>query len=85
MKDYEKLFTTNLHSKLKKHIIGKIFVKIRSNDEIYIKIESIGNLKFEMVVPNFSERMMNGMTSEFVAYEVVNSYRNYILGKYFLK
>lgn len=60
-------------------------MKIRSNDEIYIKIESIGNLKFEMVVSNFSERIMNGMTSEFAAYEVVNTYRNYILGKYFLK
>ena len=41
MTDYEYLFSTNLHAKLKERIQGGIFVKVNENDSLVIKITSV--------------------------------------------
>ena len=39
MTDYEYLFSTNLHAKLKERIQGGIFVKINENDSLVVAIK----------------------------------------------
>ena len=39
MTDYEYLFSTNLHAKLKERIQGGIFVKVNENDSLVVAIK----------------------------------------------
>ena len=83
MKDYEYLFAMNLHARLKEMIEGKVFVKVKGNDKLYVKIESFGDLRYEVELPDFSEKVMNGLTSEYIVYEIVKRYKCFILERYF--
>lgn len=83
MTDYEYLFTTTLHQKLREKIVGKIFVKVTRNDELFVKIESYGGLEYRFYRSNFSESIVNGYTTDFAAYEVVTEFKKFIMNKYF--
>lgn len=83
MKDYEYLFAMNLHTRLKERIEGKVFVKVKENDNLYVKIESFGDLRYEVELLNFSERVINGLTSEYITYEIVKQYKRFVLERYF--
>ena len=48
MTDYEYLFSTNLHAKLKERIQGGIFVKVNENDSLVIKITRRDENNFDM-------------------------------------
>ena len=54
MTDYGYLFSMNLHAKLKEKIVGRIFVNVTYEDELHVKIESFGDLKYEWFVSNFA-------------------------------
>lgn len=84
MTDYEYLFTTTLHQKLREKIVGKIFVKVTRNDELFVKIESYGGLEYRFYRSNFSESIVNGYTTDFAAYEVVAEFKKFITNKYFV-
>ena len=84
MTDYEYLFTTALHQKLKDKIAGKIFVKVTQNDELFVKIESYGGLMLKSFRDNFSESLLNGYTTDFAAYEIVTEFKRFIMTKYFV-
>lgn len=84
MTDYEYLFTTTLHQKLREKIVGKIFVKVTRNDELFAKIESYGGLEYRFYRSNFSESLLNGYTTDFAAYEVVTEFKRFIMNKYFV-
>jgi low affinity Fe/Cu permease len=81
MKEYEELFSMALQQKLKKRIIAKIFVKITRNDEILVTIEREDEDKFKMFIENFSDKFINGLNSEYVAYEVIKAYREFLIAK----
>lgn len=83
MKEYEYLFSTNLHAKLKEKIVGKIFVKVTYNDELLIKINSYGNLECTIHIGNFSERILNGWSTDYAVYEVIKQYREFLNKKFF--
>lgn len=83
MKDYEYLFAMNLHTRLKERIKGKVFVKVKENDNLYVKIESFGDLRYEVELLNFSERVINGLTSEYITDEIVKQYKCFVLERYF--
>lgn len=81
MTEYESLFALNLQQKLKMQIIGKIYVKITKNDEILVKIENENEgIEFKTFSGNFAERMRNGLSSDYAAYEILQQYRSYIQG-----
>ena len=80
--DYKYLFETNLHAKLRKDIIGKIFVKVNKNDSLVVRIETDG-LKFDISITNFSDRILNGYSTEYAAYEVKKRYKTFIMKKFF--
>ena len=82
MTDYGYVFSTNLHAKLKEKVVGKVFVRLNYNDELYIKIESFGGLKYETRFVNFSERLVNGVSTDYIAYQVIEGYKQTIITKY---
>lgn len=83
MFDYEYLFAmTLLHAKLKEKIVGRIFVTVTQDDELYVKIESFGGLTFNWKIEDFSIRIRNGYSSDYAAYEVIQQYKRYIIKTY---
>jgi hypothetical protein len=83
MTDYGYLFATSLHTKLKEKITGKIFViATKEEDALFVKIESYGDITYKYYLDNFSDRILNGLSSDYVAYEVVKDFKGFILSKY---
>lgn len=85
MMDYEYLFSMNLHQKLREKVIGKVFCRVNDENELYVKIESLGDLKFSTTIDNFSERVLNGYSTEYAVYEIMSKYEKFIHNKYFIK
>lgn len=83
MRDYEKLFVTNLHSKLKKKIHGSVYCEINERDELYVRIRSSGDIYFEKRVDNFSDRFVSGYSTEYAMYDIINEYKKKVISKYF--
>ena len=83
MKDYEYLFVKLLHQKIKDKIVGKVFVKVNTNDELFVEIISYGNLIFNSSIGHFSERLLNGWSSDYAAYEIIKQYKTFILERHF--
>lgn len=83
MLDYEYLFSTALHTKLKKRIQGVIFVKVTCDDILIVKIKRQDGNNFEYRFENFSKRILNGFTTDYAAYEVESEYRRFVLKQFF--
>ena len=83
MRDYEYLFATTLHEKIKKEVVGKVFVKVTTEDKLYVNIKTFGDIEYVLTVDNFSQRIMNGWSTDYAAYEVLNRYRTFIMKRYF--
>lgn len=84
MKEYEYLFATTLHMKLKDRIIGKIYVLVDQYDRLIVEIkrESEG-IVFRDVMTDFAEKFYNGLCTDFVAYEITKKYREFLNQRYF--
>lgn len=82
MKDYEKMFSEKLQQALKDRVHGKVFVSIK-NDGIYVHIKCWNDIDYEVYMPGFAERFVNGLNSEYVCYEVLKHYRAFVNRKYF--
>lgn len=83
MKDYEYLFATTLQQRLKEKIVGKIFIKVTLHDELFIKIDTLGGLEYKLFINDFSNKILNGWTTEYAAYEVITQYKRFINERYF--
>ena len=81
--DYEYIFATNLHQKLKEKIVGAVFVKVTRNDELFINIKSYGGIDYKAFISNFSDKLLNGWTTDYAMYEIVKEYRAFVLKRYF--
>ena len=81
MKEYEQYFSMTLQQKLKKRIIGKIFVKITMKDEILVMIEREDEWKFRMFISDFSDKLLNGLSTDYVAHEVLKEYKTFIIDR----
>ena len=84
MVDYEYVFATTLHQKLKEKIIGKIYVTVTIADELLVKIESFNGLTYKFIRGNFSESILHGFSTDFAVYEIVTEYKKFIMKKYFV-
>ena len=82
--DYEYLFSMNLQAKLKEKIQGAIYVKVNENDSLVIKVTRRDGNNFDMSFIDFANRMLNGLTTDYAAYEVTKKYREFVM-KQFLK
>ena len=85
MVDYEYLFATNLHQKLKEIVKGKVFCAIK-DDHLYVSIETKEIGKYEyMLNSSFADDLIHGQIStDNVVEVVVREYRNYVI-QHFLK
>lgn len=66
--DYEYLFSMNLQAKLKEKIQGAIYVKVNENDSLVIKVTRRDGNNFDMSFTDFANRMLNGLTTDYTAY-----------------
>ena len=86
MLDYEYLFSTSLHNKLKQKIIGGINVYITEYDELCVKIIRSKDLGFDFTYlsdGSFSNMLLKGYSVDEACNDVINSYRKWILWKCF--
>ena len=84
MRDYENLYATALHQKLKEKIIGKVYVKITTKDVLHIDITSKGDIKFNMDFDGFSKMFINGWSTDRAADEVYRAYKEFIFKTFFV-
>lgn len=82
MTDYGYDFSLMVQKKLKNKIKGKIYVAVTDDDVLYIKINN-GDDIYEMSYGDFARRLINGLNSDYVAYEVVTEYKKKLLERYF--
>ena len=83
MTDYEYLFSTNLHAKLKERIQGGIYVKVNDNDSLVVKIMRNDGNNFDVSFTDFSNKFLNGLTTDYAAYEVQKKYRDFVMKQFF--
>lgn len=83
MQDYEFIFSTALYNKLKDKIKGKIWTKCY-NDELHVKIETreCGD-EYEYVVCDFSNKILNGLNTDYITYLVLKDYSDFINNIFF--
>lgn len=78
MKEYEYLFVTTLHSKLKRKIVGRIYCTVIQQDKLYVKIVNNDDMKFEMYLDDFGDKFYHGLTTDYVMYDIMKKYRKFI-------
>ena len=83
MQDYEYLFSTELHKRLKEKVKGKVWVKIY-HDELHVNIipDENGEL-YEFVMTDMASRILNGLSTSYIVYDIIKDYRNYVNKQYF--
>ena len=83
MLDYEYIFATDLHKKLKPRIKGKIYVCITKYNELSVKINNL-NLEYEYLSENkFSDMVLNGYSTDDAMQEVMQDYQQFVYEKLF--
>lgn len=76
-------FSVALHAKLKERIYGHIYIKPINNDGLWIQITRNDGLDFEMYIERLGEKMLDGYTTDYAAYEVVRKLKKYVMNLYF--
>ena len=77
------LFSNHLYEKLKGVIKGGIFVKVNENDSLVVEIKRKDGNNFGVSFTDFSNRILNGFTTEYAVYEVTRKYRKYVMEQFF--
>lgn len=72
-----------LQAKLKEKIQGAIYVKVNENDSLVIKVTRRDGNNFDMSFTDFANRMLNGLTTDYTAYEVVQKYKKFVMTQFF--
>lgn len=83
MTQYGYHFSMMLYAKLKERIYGHIYVKQTYEDQLYIQITRRDGLNFEVYIENLSEKMLNGYTTDYAVYEIVEKLKKYVMNSYF--
>lgn len=78
MCEYEKLFTESVQKKLKRKIIGRIFVCVTYIDELLVKIYKDDDVIFQSITPRFTKSLQNGLTSNDVVRDIIKQFRETI-------
>ena len=81
MKEYEFIFASTLRQKLMEHLYGGVKTWV-VDDELFISIRlEEREILYELSVPNFAERILNGWTTDYAVYEILQGYRRFINNK----
>ena len=79
VRECEQLFSMAVQQKLKRQIIAKIFVKVIWSDELLVVITREDELEFKLSIGNISEKIINGLTSDYMAYQILRQYREFLI------
>ena len=79
---YEKVFAVNLGKKLAEQIYGKVEVSV-VYDELQVHIQCWADIDCVIKIDNFTERIVNGWSTDYAAYEILERYRRIIIKRYF--
>lgn len=60
-----------------------IYVKVNENDSLVIKVTRRDGNNFDMSFTDFANRMLNGLTTDYTAYEVVQKYKKFVMTQFF--
>lgn len=84
MVDYGYHFSLALHKKLKSKIKGRIYLGVNNDDVLFVEItaDASGSI-FKITFNNFSQRILEGWTSDYAAYEVMSEFKRAVMEKYF--
>jgi hypothetical protein len=80
--EYEKVFMTALHTKLKSKIRAGIDIRIY-DDIIYVNIIRDGNVDYTYEIRNFSDKFLHDYTTDHAVCEVVSAYKKYLVVTHF--
>lgn len=81
MMEYEYIFSNTLKNKIIEKIKGGVKTWI-TRDELHVSILlDQYNIQFEHVIPNISDRILNGYTTDYALYEVTKVYKAYLSEK----
>mgnify|MGYP006968139813 CR=1 FL=1 len=76
---YEHVFSMNLHEKLKQKIVAWIFCEINSENQLHVVIRTKqGGFRYESCIDDISEKIVNGYSTDYAAYEIIRDFRKYI-------
>lgn len=79
MTDYGYLFSKTLHKKLKEKVRAGVHVKSTPDDKLEIIIARTSeNLIFTMYIDDFSTKLLNGYSTDYATYEILEKYRRFI-------
>lgn len=53
------------------------------DDSLVIKVTRRDGNNFDMSVTDFANRMLNGLTTDYTAYEVVQKYKKFVMTQFF--
>lgn len=83
MMDYEQVFAMTLHQKLKEKVNGSVYCIVNQDNILIVEIKSRGDWTFNMQFDNFAERFLNGFSTEYAMFEILNKYKKFIINRYF--
>lgn len=78
----ERIFAQNLKAKLLEKIYGRLCVRI-FKDEVHVYIECWSDIDCEIVLTDFTNRVINGWSTDYAAYEVLEQYKKVVRNRYF--
>lgn len=82
MQDYEFVFAKQLQEKLFRKVNGTVKTWV-TDDTLHISCRNTDhNLSFELTVDNFAERILNGLTTDYLVYEYTTAFKAYVLRKF---
>ncbi len=77
--NYKQLFSMTLQQKLKYRIKGNIYVKVTLDDALLVVISQEGETIFKKFINNISDKIQNGLTTDYCVYEVMKEYRQVVI------
>jgi len=89
MNEYEIVFTKKLYNKIKDRIYGHVYCGVKDNT-LRIDITTrddlgftmwVDDLGFTMWVDDFANRILGGLTTDYVLYEFLRRYRAYLVSE----
>lgn len=80
--DYRTIFQEALHKKLKEKITAHVFLDINDNDELFVDIQAYC-LRYQTRINDFSKKILNGLSTDYAAYEILTEYKKFILRNFF--
>ena len=83
MVDYVQIFAKNLREKIHLKVWhDRIFIARTYNDDLFVSIALSGGPTFETNIPNISDKIVNGYTTDYAVYEILQELRRFIIKSY---